>query len=85
MKIILFGTGCNLCREIAANIETAIISSPCPVNFEKTSDLSRMLGYGIQSTPSVVMENQVVSVSKPLSVQEITILIETYCAKIKNE
>lgn len=85
MKIILFGTGCDLCREIAANIETAILSSPCPIDFEKTSDLSRMLGYDIKSTPSVVIDDQVVSVSRALEVEEITVLIEANCAKIKNE
>ena len=84
MKIILFGTGCDLCREIADNIETAIGASAQNVDFEKTSDLVRMLSYGIQSTPSVVIDGRVVSVSKPLSVEEIIALISVDCDRIKN-
>lgn len=85
MTVILFGTGCDLCRQIADNIETAIASFPFPVCFEKTTDLSRMLSYGIKSTPAVVINNQVVSVSRPLSVDEITAVMSDNYAKIKNE
>lgn len=75
MKIILFGTGCDLCREIAKNIETAITLCGIEADFEKTSDLSRMLGYGIKSTPSVVIDGRIVSVSSALSVEDICSLI----------
>lgn len=75
MKIILFGTGCELCREIAGNIEEAIKTVDFQVEFEKTSDISKMLSYGIKSTPSVVINNQIVSISKPLSSDEMIILI----------
>lgn len=85
MRIILFGTGCDLCREIAANIETAIASAPCRVDFEKTADLGRMLSYGIKSTPSVVIDGSIVSVSKPLGVEEIIALMNAGYAKIMDE
>lgn len=75
MQIILFGTGCDLCREIAHNIETVIASLKEPVEFEKTSDLSRMLSYGIQSTPALVINGEVVSVSQPLSIAQIEHMI----------
>jgi len=72
MKIILFGTGCDSCREIAKNIETAIGSVDYEVEFEKTADIHEMLSYGIKSTPSVVIDGQIVSVSKHLDVEEIS-------------
>lgn len=75
MKIILFGTGCDLCREIASNLETAIALCGVEAEFEKSSDLSRMLGYGIKSTPALVIDSQVVLVSAPLSVEEACALI----------
>lgn len=75
MHIILFGTGCDSCRELARNIEEAINLCEHEVTFEKTSDLNRMLSYGIKSTPSVVVNEKVISVSKPLSIEEITALI----------
>lgn len=75
MQIILFGTGCDLCREIAHNVEIVIASLKQPVEFEKTSDLSRMLSYGVQSTPALVIDGEVVSVSQPLSIAEIEDMI----------
>lgn len=72
MKIILFGTGCDSCREIAKNIETAIKLANYEVEFEKTADIHEMLSYGIKSTPSVVIDSHVVSVSKHLDVEEIS-------------
>ena len=84
IHLLLFGTGCDLCREIAANIETAIASLPCRVEFEKSSDLRRMLSCGAKSTPSLVIDGTVVSVSRPLGVEEITALLEAECAKIKD-
>lgn len=78
MTIILFGTGCDLCREIAANVESAIAQSGLSITFEKTSDLERMLTFGIQSTPSLVIDGRVASVSKPLSITEIVSLIRTH-------
>jgi len=75
MKIILFGTGCDLCREIAKNIEIAIETYGKEIEFEKSSDLHRMLSYGIKSTPSVVIDEEIVSVSAPLSIEEAFSLI----------
>ncbi|HZF70191.1 thioredoxin family protein [Sulfuricurvum sp.] len=75
MQIILFGTGCEMCREIAHNIETAIASQEYEINFEKTSDLHRMLSYGIKSTPSVVIDETVVSISTYLSIDDVLALI----------
>jgi len=77
VRIVLFGTGCDLCREIAGNVETAIRLSGREIEFEKTSDLQRMLSYGIKSTPSLVIDDTVVSVSVPLSVEEISAFIRT--------
>jgi protein-disulfide isomerase len=75
MQIILFGTGCEMCREIAHNIETAITSMDKEIHFEKTSDLHRMLSYGIKSTPSVVINEKIVSVSTYLSIDDVLALI----------
>lgn len=85
IHILLFGTGCDLCREIAANIDTAITRCGCDARFEKSSDLSRMLSLGIQSTPSVLIDGSIVSVSRSLEVEEVIALLEDICAKIENE
>lgn len=77
MHLLLFGTGCDSCRELAATIDEAIRRCEYTVTFEKTSDLHRMLSYGIQSTPSVVLEGQVLSVGKKLSLEEVISALDT--------
>jgi protein-disulfide isomerase len=76
MKIILFGTGCDSCRQIAHHIETAIAMVDHKITFEKTSDLHQMLSYGIKSTPSVVINDQIISVSEHLSLDDILAFID---------
>lgn len=76
MNIILFGTGCDSCREIAHNIETAMAMVDHKITFEKTSDLHKMLSYGIKSTPSVVINDQIISVSEHLSLDDILAFID---------
>jgi len=71
MHIILFGTGCDSCMEMAKQIEIAIKNTQTPKNFEKSNDLHRMLSYGIKSTPALVVNDKVVSVGKKLSSEEI--------------
>lgn len=71
MHIILFGTGCDSCRELAASIEEAIMLCDYEITFEKTSDISRMLSYGIKSTPSIVLNEAVISVAQKLTVHDI--------------
>jgi len=75
MHIILFGTGCDSCMEMAHQIENAIKAANIPVEFEKSNDLHRMLSYGIKSTPAVVVNGKVVSVGKKLSTEEIMIFL----------
>lgn len=77
MHILLFGTGCDSCRTLAENIEKAISLSPYEITFEKSSDLPRMLSYGVQSTPSIVLEGTIISVGKKLSVEEIMSAFDT--------
>ncbi len=84
IHIILFGTGCDLCREIASRIETAIPLSGCDVRFEKSADLHRMLSCGVKSTPSLLLEGEIVSEPAEMGVEEITALIKSSCAKIKD-
>lgn len=77
MHIILFGTGCDSCRELASNIEKAINLCEHEITFEKTSDLNQMLSCGVQSTPSIVLNGKIISVGQKLSVEDIIDLFNT--------
>lgn len=71
MTIVLFGTGCDLCREIAAQIESLIPSLDENIHFEKSMDLDRMLQMGVKSTPSLVINGKVIVIRGSLTMDEI--------------
>lgn len=71
MQILLFGTGCDSCRALAERIEEAIRLCDYEIAFEKSSDLQRMLSYGIKSTPGIVLEGKILWIGEKPSVEEI--------------
>lgn len=71
MTIVLFGTGCDLCREIAVQIESLIPLLDEDIQFEKSMDLERMLQMGVKSTPSLVINGKVIVMRGSLTMDEI--------------
>lgn len=76
MKIELLGTQCSNCVALEKIVKEAIAQSGQFIEFEKISDLGKMISYGVSSTPTLVIDAKVVSVGKVLSVQEVLSLIK---------
>jgi len=75
MKIIALG-GC--CQKSKQNYENAIIASKkCGLNenVEHIVDMEQIMAYGVMSTPALVIDNQVVSMGRMLTVEQIEKLI----------
>jgi small redox-active disulfide protein 2 len=58
--IKVLGTGCANCRATVKVIEEAAAARGVPVEVEKVENLADILGYGVMSTPGVVIDGQVV-------------------------
>lgn len=58
--IKVLGTGCANCRATVKIIEETAAARGVPVEVEKVENLADILGYGIMSTPGVVIDGQVV-------------------------
>ncbi|MDD5051236.1 MAG: thioredoxin family protein [Sulfuricurvum sp.] len=71
MKIEILGTGCAKCNELEMKVKQAVAQSGKFVQIEKVSDLQKIMGYGVMSTPGLVIDGKVVSTGKVLSVDEI--------------
>lgn len=71
MHIILFGTGCDLCRDIAHKIQ--MVKEVCPdlFTFETSMDLERMLSLGAKSTPSLIIDGEVIVINETMNEEEI--------------
>jgi small redox-active disulfide protein 2 len=75
MKIEILGTGCAKCSELEAKVKEAVARSGRFVQVEKVSDLQKIMGYGVMSTPGLVIDGKVISTGRIPSVEEILELI----------
>jgi len=61
MKVIkVLGTGCANCKRTLALIEETARARGVDVELEKVEDIGAIMGYGVMSTPGVVIDGTVV-------------------------
>lgn len=59
-NIKVLGTGCANCKATAKLIEDAAKSKGVEIQLEKVEDMAAIVGYGVLSTPGVVVDGKVV-------------------------
>ena len=60
MDIKVLGTGCANCKNTIALIEQVAQAKGAPVTLSKVEELREIMGYGVMSTPGVVIDGKVV-------------------------
>lgn len=60
MDIKVLGTGCANCKNTIALIDQVAKAKGVAVKLEKVEELRDIMGYGVMSTPGVVINGQVV-------------------------
>jgi small redox-active disulfide protein 2 len=58
--IKVLGSGCANCKTTLKLIEEVAQARGVAVNLEKVEDMAAILGYGVMSTPGVVIDGKVV-------------------------
>lgn len=58
--IKVLGSGCANCETTAKLVETSAKALGVEISLEKVTDMARILGYGVMSTPGVVIDGKVV-------------------------
>ncbi|NOR14708.1 MAG: thioredoxin family protein, partial [Candidatus Aminicenantes bacterium] len=72
MKTIqILGTGCPKCKQLAAHAEQAVTELGSEFEVVKVTDINEILKFGVMMTPSLAVDNEVKSVGKLLSPEEI--------------
>ncbi len=71
MKIEILGMGCAKCKQMMANVEKAVKEAGVQAEVVKVEDMNQIVGYGIMTTPALVVDGKVVSAGKLLSAGEI--------------
>jgi small redox-active disulfide protein 2 len=59
-KFKVLGSGCRNCEITANVIAQAAEEAGIEIELEKVTDMAAILGYGVMSTPGVVLDGKVV-------------------------
>ena len=59
-NIIVLGSGCKKCVKTAELIQKVADENQIAINLKKETSPEIIMNYGVMSTPSVVLDNQVV-------------------------
>ncbi|HHE38586.1 MAG TPA: thioredoxin family protein [Candidatus Cloacimonetes bacterium] len=76
MIIKVLGTGCAKCIQQERAVVKAIEKTGVDATVEKVTEINDIMNYGVMMTPSLVIDEKVVSMGKVLSVDDIEKLIK---------
>ncbi len=76
MKIEILGTGCAKCKALEKIAKEAIAQIGGFHSVEKVEDIMKIMEYSVVSTPALVIDGEVKSTGKLLSVAEVLDIIE---------
>jgi small redox-active disulfide protein 2 len=73
--IKVLGSGCKKCQVLTNNTKVAIEEIGIDAEIIKVTDFKEIMGFGVMSTPALVIDEEVVSVGKVLKAKQIKELI----------
>lgn len=75
MIIKILGSGCKKCVTLARNAAEAAETAGMQAEIVKITDFAEIAGYGVMSTPGLVIDEKLVSAGKVLTAREIGALL----------
>ena len=75
MNVKILGCGCANFRRMEVNVKEAAKKMGIEAEFENVTDMREIVSYGVMRTPALVIDGQVVSSGRVLSVSEAEKLI----------
>lgn len=70
-RIQILGTGCPKCKTLAAHTEEAVKALGLEASIEKVEKITDIMKFGVMTTPALVVDGQVKSAGRLLSVEDI--------------
>ena len=75
-RIKILGTGCNNCKKLEENTLKALKDMGINLKVVHVYDIKKIAAYGVISTPSLVLDENVLSYGKVLNKDEIIELLK---------
>ena len=76
MKIQILGPGCAKCTRLKETAEAAAKELGLDCEFEKISDINKIMSFGVMMTPGLAVDGEVRSVGKVPSLDEMKKLLQ---------
>jgi small redox-active disulfide protein 2 len=64
MEIKILGPGCARCEKTAKVVQEVVADTGADVRVEKVTDMMQIAGYGVVSTPAVMVDGEIKSTGK---------------------
>jgi small redox-active disulfide protein 2 len=74
-KIQILGAGCPKCQALAKNAEAAAREMSLEYELKKITDISEIMRFGVMITPALVIDGEVKTVGKVLTVEQIKTIL----------
>ena len=74
-SVKVLGSGCKSCKALLDNTNTALQNMKAGFEAEYITDMTVVAGYGVMSTPALVVNEKVVSMGKVMNPSEVENLL----------
>lgn len=72
----MLGTGCTSCKKLQENVAEAVSKLGLSADVKKVEDLAEIMGYGVMTTPGLVVDGEVRVSGRVPSVSEIVDILK---------
>lgn len=76
MIIKVLGSGCANCKKLEAHALEAVKELGIEASVQKVEDIQGIMAYGVMKTPALVVDEQVKSMGRVLSVDDVKALLK---------
>ena len=74
-EIKVLGTGCSKCTTLYDNVKNAVAELGIDAVVEKEQDIMKIMDYNVMSVPALVVDSNVLSTGKVLTIEEVKKLL----------
>jgi small redox-active disulfide protein 2 len=75
MEIKVLGSGCTKCNLLEEVAKRAVVAAGVDATVEKVTDMAEIMGYGVMTTPALVVDGKVRVAGRVPSVDDVTAML----------